>query len=232
MKQRTQNNLAAFAAGVLFIIALALALDANATDKPKDDGIDVDQHQDQDQDQEQWQSQIAKSDAAANSEANNEGNSLEVNTKYESGPANLVLVPANNTSTCIKVWGFSGGNREGSTMFGWPTRDKQCDFQKAADDAAATGDHETAWFWRCQKKSLYKPFKAKGVSKADAINACHVRMIGEVGKVDTINRLRDNLRVLSNERTEDRRECEAEKKRINKDFAESNRRVLEACQGK
>lgn len=108
--------------------------------------------------------------------ASNEGVSAEFNdnSSYENNNTNVVLVPNNNTAGCMRVWGVSFGNHEGAAALGMPFRDGACDYEAAADDAAAIGQHEIAWYWRCHKRNLYKTF---GGAKADSkILACFDKM--------------------------------------------------------
>lgn len=92
--------------------------------------------------------------------------------RVENNSTNVVLVPNNNTSGCMRVYGLSFGNGEGAGAFGAPFRDKACDFEQAADDAAAMGEHDIAWWWRCHKKNLYSTFKGKGETKEMAQLQC------------------------------------------------------------
>lgn len=107
------------------------------------------------------------------SQATNDGVSTNVST--ENNSTNVVLVPNNNTANCMRVWGISFGTHEGAAGLGLPTRDASCDFEQAADDAAALGNHRIAWFWRCHKKNLYKQFKNGGNDK-EAIIKCFDEM--------------------------------------------------------
>jgi hypothetical protein len=93
------------------------------------------------------------------------------NSSHESNNTNVVLVPNNNTAGCMRVWGVSFGNHEGAAALGMPFRDGACDYEAAADDAAAIGQHEIAWYWRCHKKNLYKTFD--GTNK---VAACFEKM--------------------------------------------------------
>jgi hypothetical protein len=77
----------------------------------------------------------------------------------------------------MRVYGISFGNGEGAAGIGYPHRDKACDFELAADDAAATGNHKIAWWWRCHKKALYKTFKTKNMSDEQATLACWNSMV-------------------------------------------------------
>lgn len=116
--------------------------------------------------------------ANAMSGANNEGVDVSNNTTFssESNNTNVVLVPNNNTSNCMRVWGISFGTSDGAAGLGLPTRDKSCDFEQAADDAAATGNHEIAWYWRCHKPNLYKTFRQRGEEDRSAIMDCFREM--------------------------------------------------------
>lgn len=104
-------------------------------------------------------------------------NQGDTNFNSESNNINTVLVPNNNTSGCMRVYGFSFGNGEGAGALGVPFRDKACDYELAADDAAASGQHDIAWFWRCHKKHLYQPYRQRGESEEDAIAQCFDAML-------------------------------------------------------
>lgn len=104
--------------------------------------------------------------------------SVDTSINTRTSNVNAVLVPNNNTAGCLRVYGLSFGNGEGAGAFGVPFRDKACDFEQAADDAAATGAHEIAWYWRCHKPNLYKQFKERGNSREEAISSCHQKMVG------------------------------------------------------
>jgi hypothetical protein len=151
---------------------------------------------------------------------------------YESGPADLVLVPNNNTENCLRVFGFSAGNRDGSAMFGIPFRSKRCDYEQAADDAFAAGEREIGWFWKCHNSSLYKPFRDRGESREQAIEDCVARMVGPITLRREYNAVREQLDFIENERKIERENHIIERNRIQADCAESNERVLEACVGK
>jgi len=176
------------------------------------------------QDQEQWQKQVAKSDAKSKSIADaaavssNEGNELSVNSTYESGPGDLVLVPNNNTENCLRVFGFAFGNDQASGMLGLPWRSKNCDFKGLAADAAAYGDHDTAWYWRCHMKSAYKTFKDRGETKEVAIEQCHAKMVGGVSNLKKIENLQEGVKTLLNENIIERKKCD-----------ESKNRIMESC---
>lgn len=75
----------------------------------------------------------------------------------------------------MRVYGLSFGNGDGAGALGLPFRDKACDYEQAADDAAATGQHKIAWWWRCHKPHLYKTFS--GDSKEMKQLACWNSMV-------------------------------------------------------
>ena len=220
MKQRTEDNIMAFVAGLLLFCCLFVGFEAIAGEvykhkpPPKQVTNNVDRNNEAKSfsDSESVANSISTSEAAAS--ATNEGNALSVNSSYESGPADLVLVPNNNTENCLRVFGFSFGNREGSGMLGVPFRSKSCDYEQAADDAFAAGERELGWFWKCQNKSLYKTFQLDGMSKDEAKDLCHRKAVGEIGKIQTIEALKDDLAFLQREREIEREKCEASKDRI------------------
>lgn len=214
---------------LFFFLLMALFIGmskANATKpppppKPEPQGQTQDQHQgqhqgqaqDQRQGQDQGQSQEAHSasDSSSVSEsysesfsdaasaANNEGNSLSVESNYESGPADLVLVPNNNTERCLRVFGFSFGNKEGSGMLGVPWRSKQCDYKGFASDADAQGNFDLGWFWRCHMKSAYKVFRDKGETVESAIDDCVTKNSGTNFLVDKVAKQKDEYNALKRE---------------------------------
>lgn len=208
MNQNMIEKIRAVLIGLLFFAVVMFAVPAFAGG----DRIEQDQHQKQEQGQHQESRSEAHAAAESLSEANNEGNSLSVNS--ESGPADLVLVPNNNTEKCLRVFGFSFGNRDGSGMFGVPWRSKQCDYKSFAADADAQGNLELGWFWRCHMKSAYKVFKGKDESTETAIGQCQERMMGKVAQARTIEKLRAENEFLQNERRIEREKCSEAKNRI------------------
>jgi hypothetical protein len=118
--------------------------------------------------------------AGGSATASNEGVSVQggdTNFNSESNNTNVVLVPNNNTANCMRVFGLSFGNDSGAGGLGYPHRDKACDFEQAADDAAAIGNHKIAWWWRCHKKNLYTTFKHGDMTKEQAQLACWNSMV-------------------------------------------------------
>ena len=212
MKQRTQDNIMAFVAGLLLFCCLFVGFEAIAGEVYKHKPPPKINNITHNNTAEAAANSVSTSEAAAS--ATNEGNALSVNSRYESGPADLVLVPNNNTENCLRVFGFSFGNREGSGMLGVPFRSKSCDYEQAADDAFAAGERELGWFWKCQNKSLYKTFQLDGMSKDEAKDLCHRKAVGEIGNVQTIEALKGDLAFLQREREIERENCEASKDRI------------------
>lgn len=201
-------------------------------------GQEQDQHQGQEQDQGQEQGQhqsnandVSIENAAAGGSAVNEGNeqNIDISSNYEGGPADLVLVPNNNTEGCLRVFGFSFGNTEGSGMFGVPWRSAQCDYGHMAAAADAQGNQELGWFWRCQMKSAYKVFREKGEDKDVAISQCHDRMIGAVGMVRTIETLTEQLTASEELREIERDRHERLTEELNTLCEESKDRMMTAC---
>ncbi len=111
--------------------------------------------------------------------ASNEGNQFTVNSSNQRSAPDVVLVPNNNTESCLRVIGLSFSNLNGGGGLGIPMRSAACDYDKAADAAAATGDHSLAWFYRCHKKSMQKRFGAPRwifwtQHSDEAVGRCHV----------------------------------------------------------
>lgn len=144
-----------------------------------------------------------------------EGGDTTFNSTNES--SNVVLVPNNNTENCLRIWGISFGTSSASGGIGYPHRSAACDYEQAADDAAAVGDQNLAWYWRCHKRNIRKPFKGKGVSSAQATEACHAKMTQfmDVGTLAMRNsELERRVQILLDEREFDRDRCNEAKDRI------------------
>ncbi len=136
------------------------------------------QKQQQQQAQTQGMSNVISTSAAASVSGVSAGggnSSLEYSSVVESSAPDIIMVPSNNTSDCMKVYGLSFSTQSGGAGIGWPYRDKSCDFESAADDAAAEGQHGIAWYWRCHKKNLYKTFDGNG--RVQKIDMCHFKML-------------------------------------------------------
>ena len=215
MKQRTGESLMSLVAGILAMICMMLLVqEAGATDKkppePPKVVIDVEANAQANAASEAHSEATGGNATASNDGVTVEGDSLEVGgdtSNVENNSSTVVLVPNNNTENCLRVFGLAFGQDGSSGALGVPWRSKACDYGKAADAAAAYGNHDLAWYWRCHNKSLYGPFvnRQEGVSrkdeKASAIQACHERMAGENANMRTIALLKDELRQ-ANARTE------------------------------
>ncbi len=195
------------------------------------------QDQAQDQAQEQAQSQSAEAigiggDAAAAAEAINEGNSLAVNQNYESGPADAVLVPNNNTENCLRVIGLMFGNKDGSGMLGLPFRSKKCDFEQAADDAFAGGERELGWFWKCHNPNLYRQFRDPREKRPKMIDDCVKRMVGPITIQRRLEAANDQLKFIENERKIERQNYIDTREQLKQDCAEALDRQHQTCMEK
>ena len=171
------------------------------------------------QNQKQQQQQAQQQVQTAVSSSDNIGNDQSMSYQVEAGAPDIVLVPNNNTSNCQRVYGISFSTQEGGAGAGWPYRDKDCDFEQAADDAAANGQHTIAWFWRCHKKALYKQFNGRAKHKEQQIQECHKRMMGMFVKEEPpiLYRTEPKPPVVVN--------CETR-------HPETHERIFEACQEK
>ena len=151
-----------------FVVAQSIDQYQNQSGSGKGSNGSVGQKQNQKQQQEQAQIQstVASSEQAQDNVQQ---------TTFEGGAPDIVMVPNNNTAGCQRVYGIMFSSSSGGGGLGYPYRDKDCDFEQAADDASATGQHTIAWYWRCHKKALYKQFNG---SKEQRIEACHQRMLG------------------------------------------------------
>ena len=208
---------------VFAIVAFFAYQKANATNPPKSEPSQLQQQQQQ---QQQWQNQessqhqsnealsesIANSDAAAS--ASNDGNSLSVNSAYERGPAEVVLVPHNNTANCQRVYGLGGGNTSGNIVLGFPFRDKTCDLEAAADDAFAQGNIELGWVFKCKQKNLQKAFGSKNNWRKDGEQLCLGSATNVMQMHDRIRMLETQKQTLLEERKFDHERCNEEKTRI------------------
>ena len=185
---------------VLLIGALLFAGIAFATGD--DDDSDRTQTQDQEQSQKQFQGQeqmVSIESAAAGGQAINEGNdqSVEFNSVSEARAPDILMVPNNNTEKCLRIFGLSFSTTDGGGGIGFPWRSAACDFEQAADDAFAGGERDLGWFWKCQSKNLYKPFRSKGESKESAMSDCQNRMMQGVSQVQVIAKLKDDLNEMN-----------------------------------
>ena len=177
---------------VIFAGLAMLTIPAFATNN-KPPSQDQDQHQGQKQGQAQGQAQIAKGGTAT---ASNDGNELTVGgdtSNVENNTSQVVLVPNNNTESCVRVWGIAFGRDSSSGAIGIPWRSAKCDYEQAADDAFAAGERDLGWFWKCQNKNLYKRFKDRNESADSAIDQCHARMLATTSTNDLVQKLQQQL---------------------------------------
>jgi hypothetical protein len=242
MRQRTRGNITAFLSGVILSIMLVMFFSeaAEATSsKPKAPQADAEATSKSysDADAEADAKALAGAsasigDTAAAASSSNEGNELSVSQNYESGPADIVMVPNNNTEGCLRVFGFSFGNRDGGGGLGIPYRSARCDLEQAADDAFAAGERELGWFWKCHNKSLYKLFKGAGKRKKQRIDACHKKAVGEINNIRTIEQLQASLDFINNERRIERETYKESIERVNQSCEESKDKMMQACVNK
>lgn len=127
------------------------------------------QDQAQAQDQSQAQEQVTAVDVALAQEAVSSTSGNAQSVSLNAAP-NVVMVPNNNTESCLRVIGLSFANTSGGGGLGIPLRSKKCDYEAAADDAFAQGQMNIGWFWKCQNKALYKKF--------GSAEECHSSMMG------------------------------------------------------
>lgn len=222
-----RDSITGFIAGIALVLALVVAFEANASDRYKPDGQK--QHQKQSQGQKAY---------GGDATATNEGNTLDggdvtvEGDSVENNSSNVVLVPNNNTESCVRVFGLAFGKNGESGALGVPWRSKACDYEQAADDAFAAGERELGWFWKCQNKSLYKTFQLDGMSKDEAKHECHRKAVGVTDAYATIDKLKSDLEFLQEERQIERQQYQESKQRLNESCNESKDRILDACKGK
>lgn len=187
---------------------------------------------------------VSDSVSGAEAQAINEGNNLNAgqetnldldasdNSSTENNSTNVVLVPNNNTESCLRVWGIAFGNEGASGGIGIPWRSKKCDYEQAADDAFAAGERETGWFWKCENPNLYRSFRDKGESNESAKADCLNRMVGNMTAMTTISTLKEQLTTMSELREIDRNSYKESLQRERELCEEANNRVHEHCQAK
>ena len=150
----------------------------------------------------------------------------------ENNSINSVLVPNNNTSECMRVFGLSFGNGDGAAALGYPVRDAACDYESAADDAAASGNHDIAWFWRCQKKNMQKIFGAKKFMlwqkhDAGAATRCYNQMSEGLSMAETIKTLQEANAQLMSQRASDQATCDNAVDRANERTGRCEQQLFE-----
>ena len=228
MKDQTKERLATLFIAALLLLAIFFVVSpANATKPMPPPPVEQKQSQKQGQGQEQQVVVNIGGEDGAGALVNEAPTTLTTgSTTLEGGDttfnstnksSNVVLVPNNNTENCLRIWGISFGNSSASGGIGYPHRSAACDYEQAADDAAAVGDQNLAWYWRCHKRNIRKPFKGKGVSSAQATEACHAKMTQfmDVGTLAMRNsELERRVQILLDEREFDSDRCEESKDRI------------------
>jgi len=223
---KMERNVTAIFVGVVLITFAALAF-ASPTPPPEPEPggqvQDQDQYQDQYQDQAQGQDQgqIATGGNATGGNASNEGIDISDNSRVENTNTSIVLVPNNNTESCIRVFGLAFGKDGAAGSIGWPWRSKACDFEQAGDDAFAGGEREIGWFWKCKSKNLYGEFRGKGVSVEEAKDACFDKMVEGITQAMIIENLRDRIEYINDERQIERRNCKEAANRLSKAWQEN-----------
>lgn len=229
-----QNKYGLISALFFALAVVAMVATANATNRYDDDGIETTAvagakaGAEAGANAEATGGNATGGNAASDASANSGGNEFSVEgDRVENNSSNVVLVPNNNTESCIRVWGFAWGENGTSGALGVPWRSKACDYEQAADDAFAAGERELGWYWKCHNKTLYKPFLSRGKDttrdeeNVAAISACHARAVGEITKNDTIANLRNQLEFLQNEQAIEREKCKESKDRINEAWRDS-----------
>ena len=230
MKKQNAYAIISFLSGAMAVVMFLMfaAELANATNNSHhNDDVDINQDQAQQQSQNATADAVSDSVSESISSSSNEGNTLEggdVNVggdSVENNSSNVVLVPNNNTESCVRVWGIAFGRDADSAALGIPWRSKACDYEQAADDAFAAGARELGWFWKCQNQSLAKGFKQDGMSMDEARNECHRKAVGDINAHETIDQLKRTIDFLQQERVIDRENCEESKQRITEAWRES-----------
>lgn len=168
------------------------------------------------------------------SSAVNEGIEVDASdqSRIENNSSNVVLVPNNNTESCLRVWGLGWGNASGSGGIGIPVRSKKCDYEQAADDAFAAGERDLGWFWKCENANLYKSFKDRGESKESAKIDCFDKMVGGVRATETISTMTKMIESLMEESRRQQKIYKEQSDLISQSCDEANDRVFAACAGK
>ena len=206
MKQKTAEGMMALLAGFMAFVMIFLFMEeAGATYKKDPDPVKVEQYQTQNQGQsqdqtataDQSQTATAEQTQAASSSSSNDGVQVGGDS-VENNSSTVVLVPNNNTESCVRVFGLAFGKNGESGALGIPWRSAKCDFEQAADDAFAAGERDLGWFWKCHNKNLYKQFKSKDESVESAIDDCHTRMLASTSTDEVVRKLEKRLEATEN----------------------------------
>jgi hypothetical protein len=175
----------------------------------------------------------SESQGALSSNASNDGVTVEGDTSnVQNNSSNIVLVPNNNTESCLRVWGISFGKDGTAGALGIPWRSGACDFEQAADDAFAAGERDLGWFWKCKSKNLYKQFKSKGDSEEQAESKCYDRMMAGVSQAGIIHTLEERLTEIMALRETERNQFNESKERLTQMCNDSKNKILDACMKK
>jgi len=196
----------------VYVLLLGLAFlvffyDASASEYRKTQEQDQKQYQDQDVTinigGEDGQPFVTTN--AAPTTLNSEDNSsVEFNTSNESH--NTVMIPNNNTESCLRVFGLGFPTSQGSVVLGLPWRSGPCDLEASADDAFAQGNLALGWMFKCKMKANKKAFGTEANCLSQTVEAIDMKA--------EIERLRANNKMLLEERTIDRQKCEESKDRL------------------
>lgn len=210
MRQRTIDNIFGFLCGIILIFVLALAMqEAEATDnRPPDNRppdregqpINVQAQATSEAGSESTSAATSYSEGSTSSSSSQGGTASATNDgvtvegdRVENNSSNVVLVPNNNTESCLRVFGLAFGRNGESAALGIPWRSKKCDFEQAADDAFAGGERDLGWFWKCHNKNLYQQFRQGKKNVELEIESCHARMLATTSTDDVIRKLEKRL---------------------------------------
>ena len=197
MKRTTSESIIGFMAGLSLVAMVFLFMqEADATyQPPKSDNQD----QQQTQGQTQGQSTNVANDITSDSTSSASNDGVQVGgDSVENNSSTVVLVPNNNTESCVRVFGLAFGKNGESGALGIPWRSAKCDFEQAADDAFAAGERDLGWFWKCHNKNLYKQFKSKDESVESANDDCHTRMLASTSTDEVVRKLEERLKATEN----------------------------------
>lgn len=223
MKKRTANSVSAVLALALAIVAGALLMqEAGATNNHHNDDVEANARADATAEAAAQAGADANASAEAGDAAASSDNSVEIGgDSVENNSSNVVLVPNNNTESCVRVFGLAFGKNGESGAIGFPWRSKACDYEQAADDAFAAGERELGWFWKCQNKSLAKVFRLDGMGWDEAKHQCHLKAVGTVDAYATIDKLKSDLAFIQNERRIEQEQCKESVDRCTQAWSDS-----------
>jgi len=209
----------------LLMVLIVVAARNAAASNPRYQDQDQDQKQHQDQEQsvtinvETPGGQLETLGATTTTVNDNESSSVSFNT--ENNSSNTVLVPNNNTESCLRVFGFGIPTSEGSVILGIPWRSGACDLEAAADDAFAQGQLALGWTFKCKQKALKKAFGGEGKCVRTALEG--------IGQVKTIHTLEERLTEITELRERELRQYKESRERLTEMCNDSKNRLLESC---